>query len=787
MADNLSEKYSDLFQQSIENAQDEIYWITSEGKIVYANKSACKNNHYSLSDLQNMFYHQIDAHANKISWNSLKQVLKINHSFRYESIFINKYNEEIPMEVSAIIIKNDTEDYFSLICHNIAKRKKAEQKLKSNEEKFRLFTEINRDTIIQFDRNNIIKYSSPVALKMFGYSNNEMEKHSVYNFIFNDDKELIKSALQSIYNGDEMRSLEIQMRKKNGDYLDVELTILPFIKSNEIIGIHMIIHDNSDKIKREADLDQAFLKYENIIMESEVLNVNLEKEIAERKKIEKELKKARAEAEYANKAKSEFLANMSHEIRTPLNAVLGFAEILKEKLAGNGQFTEYLDGINTGGNSLLSLINDILDLSKIDAGRMEIQKEPLSLSDVLEEVNQIFKKKIENKGLKLIINIDENIPELLEMDHTRLRQILFNLVGNAVKFTSVGTITLSAKLTNKISQNTANIEIYVADTGLGIPRKQQRIIFSPFKQQEGQSTRQYGGTGLGLTITKRLIEMMQGEISVESKIGKGSKFLVKLNNVVISDQLKQEKQLNPNYNFDYIFTSSKILLAEDNDLNRKVFKGFLEKYDIEVVEAVNGQIALDILKNMKPDVIFLDLRMPVMGGIETAQKIRNSINLKFIPMVAISASMIQNYAHNEIKLFDDILNKPVTKKDLIRKLSKYIAHETVNKETENSIKKEEQKQIDLNVSKLSKEQVNYLKNIFEAKISGFLNNIKDYVDIEDTKELAQILIKTGETIQYKNFNNIGKDLLNLSNLFKINQIEKLILRLEVFFNELIKI
>ena len=267
---------------------------------------------------------------------------------------------------------------------------------------------------------------------------------------------------------------------------------------------------------------------------------HLEEKVKERtSEIEKtniELKYAKIEADKANEAKSEFLANMSHEIRTPLNAVIGISELLSNTIKDKKQ-QNYMKTINNAGNSLLLIINDILDLSKIDSGKMELNYKPIKLHAIFKEIETIFMQEVQRKEIEFLVEIPNHIPEMILFDEIRIRQILLNLIGNAVKFTEKGYVKLSIKVlpSNKRDMRHVDLHLSIEDTGIGIPENEKERIFQAFTQISGQSIKKYGGTGLGLSITKKLVEMMNGKISLKSEVGKGSQFLVEFTNVQIVD------------------------------------------------------------------------------------------------------------------------------------------------------------------------------------------------------------------------------------------------------------
>ena len=388
----------------------------------------------------------------------------------------------------------------------------------------------------------------------------------------------------------------------------------------------------------------------------------------------------RKQAESANKAKSEFLANMSHEIRTPMNAILGFAEIIRSRFTDK-KLQEYIEPICNSGETLLSLINDILDLSKVEAGKLDLQYSSVDLSKLCSDLHMVFNQKVLEKGLQLSINIDQSIPEKLVMDPTRLRQVLVNMIGNAIKFTKEGSIILSVYLIENESINNGYIDlkISVQDTGIGIPKDQCEKIFEAFEQTSGQQFSSYGGTGLGLTITKRLIEMMHGELSVESVLGEGTVFNVLIRGVEVAHDIELDSQTELFDKASIHFEPSTILIVDDISNNRDLLTAYLDSWDFNILEAVNGKEAIYLVNDCRPDIILMDMNMPIMDGYDATRLLKDDIDTKDIPIIAVSASALKEDEEIIKALCDKYLHKPVSSRVLIGALCSYLPY-TISKQ-----------------------------------------------------------------------------------------------------------
>ncbi|MCX8052123.1 MAG: ATP-binding protein [Chlorobi bacterium] len=400
-------------------------------------------------------------------------------------------------------------------------------------------------------------------------------------------------------------------------------------------------------------------------------------DITEQYEQEQELIRTREEALKASRVKSEFLANMSHEIRTPMNAILGFASLLDQTVTDPLQ-REYIAAIRSGGQTLLQLINDILDLSKLEAGKMRLQPEPTELQTFVEEVRMFLRERASSKGLELRTELVGTLPTAVELDVVRMRQILFNLVGNAIKFTERGQVTVRV-FGSPDGDGTWRLVFEVEDTGIGIPADQLDAIFEAFQQVEGQSTRKYGGTGLGLSICKRLTELMGGTISVRSTVGSGSVFTVVLPSVPevhVEGIPTRQAATTQTVSFD----GAVVVVVDDVESNRALLRSYLEHHGAVVHEAAGADDAERLVALVQPAAVFTDIQMPGRSGIELAAALRRSEQWKNLPLVAVTASPLS--CEQDAALFDGVILKPVTLETFLSVATSVLPHRTLDELTQ---------------------------------------------------------------------------------------------------------
>ena len=400
----------------------------------------------------------------------------------------------------------------------------------------------------------------------------------------------------------------------------------------------------------------------------------------ERNRAAEALQKAKEKAEAANRAKSVFLANMSHELRTPLNAVLGFSQLMQQNPETSPSQREDLEIINRSGQHLLALINDVLDMSKIEAGRIALKIEPFDLGELVRDVMDMMHRRAEGRGLQLILDQSSDFPRYVEADSAKLRQILINLLSNAVKYTEEGGVTIRLGATPaygskapNLQSSIFNLQFEVEDTGIGITKQDLEHIFQPFEQL-GIHPKQ-GGTGLGLALTKQFVEMMDGEIGVESTVGKGSLFYVEIPvRRVDEDKIAQvEPSRGRVVGLESGQPGYRILIVEDQQDSRLLLKKLLEPVGFAVREAVNGEEAVHVFQEWKPHFIWMDRRMPVMDGLEATRRIKAIEGGKETVIVALTASVMEEQ-RNEVLAAgcDDFLRKPFREAEIFKTMAKHL-------------------------------------------------------------------------------------------------------------------
>ncbi len=493
---------------------------------------------------------------------------------------------------------------------------------------------------------------------------------------------------------------------------------------------------------------------ELVTTEQKLRRANVKAEATNRQLMEanERAKRWALEAELANTAKSEFLANMSHEIRTPMNSILGFAEIL-EKHITDVKHREYVAAITSSGQMLMQLINDILDLSKIEAGKMTIDPQPVDTRDLFQELLQVFAQRSKQKNVELQLEIEESLPEGLMLDGVRIRQVLNNIIGNALKFTEQGHITVrvgSAPNSKGVGLN--DVTIAVEDTGIGIPKEEQERIFKGFYQVEGQDQRKYGGTGLGMTITRRLVEMMGGFITLESEVGRGSTFTVSLPNVkaVSPRQAKAPEELHHHIEFD----DATVLVVEDDPLNRKLIEELVADTRLQIITAVNAEDGVDLALEHLPDAIVMDIHLPGMSGYDAIQQLKNDDRTDSIPIIVISAGALRQEQEKALSLgAKAFVGKPVQRRTLMQALAECLPHDTV-------------KAADEFDPYLLVDQPVAVANPFEKLCGDLLSTVPQMLDRLE-HELREVWQRMEVAFSVEEAKRVGRELMDLGEAYNL--------------------
>ncbi|OFX36138.1 MAG: hypothetical protein A2X08_03075 [Bacteroidetes bacterium GWA2_32_17] len=741
--ENLLLESNERYETLIKTSLDGFWVVNTEGRILEVNDAYCLMLGCSREKLLTKHITDIEViESEEKTREHIEKIIKQGWD-RFKTKHRCADGKIIDVEISTVFISS--QKIFLVFINDITQRKQAEKELI----KLNKAVESSSEIIFMTDKDGVITFINNEFTVVYGYRADEVVGKVTPRILKSGMMETkdYEAFWQAIMNKQVIKG-DLINKTKNGKLIHIEGSAnAVFDESGDIIGF-----------------------------------LAIQRDITERKKIEEDRANAKKTAEDANRMKSEFLANMSHEIRTPLNAIIGFSNILKEKTAGKLIYTEYLDNIIQSSRVLLSLINDILDLSKVEAGKMVIDYQPVSLKNIIKEIHSVFQLKAKEKGLLLNIQILDDIPESIITDEKYLKQILFNLIGNAVKFTHKGSVDIAVNIIPKDNTkgSKADLKFTIKDTGIGIPSDKLISIFEPFLQIEHKDSHKYGGTGLGLSITKRLVELLGGTISVESQIGKGSVFSFSIFNIEISSLRIDENKNNENKLFSKIrFKNPVLLLAEDILSNRMVVKGYLESLKIIIIEAENGEECLNAIRKQRPDIILMDMQMPVMDGYTAINIIKSDDALKDIPIIALSASGMKQQKEQFEKVADDFLIKPIYKNELLEKLIKYLPYEELTENIKEHEKHLTEKPVVLKQIKLSAK----VKEEIVAKFMPSITKLQEALNIDElqdfVKKLEKFNVKNKIAFIDEHCNNIIKNIIS----FNIEKILDNLKQLKEFINK----
>ena len=632
---------------------------------------------------------------------------------------LKKNANEFPVELKISASKTNGQHIFIGFIRDITERKTNEAEIKKRTQQLIEAQQLAHIGSWEWDiKTNKIEWSDELY-RIFGLEPQEFEANyeTFLKYIHPEDKEYVNNIIQQAYKDHKSFSFFHRIILRDGTLRTLSGKGNVFADSNG--NIIRMTGTAQDITKQKQAEEQAILLIEG-------------KNKAER---------AALVAEETAKSKQQFLSNMSHEIRTPMNAIIGFTKVLLETDLSKKQ-KEYLNAIKESGDCLIALINDILDFAKVNAGKIEYEHTPFRLNTVINSALLLFDVKIKENNLELIKHYDDSIPEVLMGDPIRLRQIILNLISNAVKFTPKGSITVNVQLVKEDAEN-ATVKFSVIDTGIGISENKIEKIFDSFQQETSKTTRLFGGTGLGLAIVKQLVEGQHGEITVKSKVGEGSSFSIIMSFKKTKIKIEPEPEVDNGVKLTDGVKNVKVLVAEDIMLNQLLMKIILEKFGFEVEIAGNGKIAIEKLQKNKYDVILMDVHMPEMNGIEATEYIRKNIDSK-IPIIALTAD-VTTFDVEKCKNLEmnDYLSKPIDSKLLFNKITKYVKenHSSQNANVMKDREKAQKKKctnLDF-VREMTKGNPKFIMEILQAYLEEtpiLLMKMKQGIDTNDWELLA---------------------------------------------------
>ncbi|MBT2288475.1 PAS domain S-box protein [Paenibacillus albidus] len=615
-------------QQVIDHASFGIALIGPEGVILTVNPAMERIFGYSHAELDGMRLEDLSHPEDDFrNIHELKSLMGDKTDVQLDKRLVSKHGDDMWGLLTLKLFSDEANQPLYYICQiiDITKQKESEQRLQESVERYTSLKKYNHDTVISFGLDGRIINANSMAEKITGYSiENDLIGMELANLIGHENVQIILE--RALY--DESVDQHINaLVTKNSEVVEVITSIAPIYVNSQNIGFYLICKDISEQ---------------------------------------RQLLLAKEAAESTNRAKSEFLAMMSHEIRTPMNGVVGMTDILLETTDLNEEQRGYVEIIRKSGETLLNIINDILDLSKIEAGRTELQEDTFDLRKCIKDSFSVISMGADHKHLELSSTINHDVPDYIYGDGERLKQVLLNLLGNAVKFTQSGSISVKVKL---VKEDPSMLAFTVTDTGIGIDPKRLSDIFEPFAQIDSFMSRRHEGTGLGLAISRRIIGMMGGEIYAESDGTSGSSFTFTIRpkkTAEIPIQEGSRRRLPATREVS-------ILLAEDNYINQLVLTKTLEKIGHRITTVTNGIDAVEAACKEPFDLILMDLHMPIMNGFDAVKMIKEELKENSPPIIAVTANALKG--DREMCLaagMDEYVSKPVKREIILKLINQFV-------------------------------------------------------------------------------------------------------------------
>ena len=652
----------------LENAADAVYVSSMDGNILEVNSIASQQTGYAAEELKAMTIFDLDSKSKTDNHrDTLWANFQIGTPITITSEHKRKNGSSFPVEVRMSLVDINGEKKIFGLARDLTDRTKDKIELQESEEKFRKLTEASPTAVMIYQDGKWV-YTNAAGCEISGYSEEELLTMDFFDFVHPDFKEMIieKGEKRQIGKNTDIERYEFKIITKQGVEKWVLLsgaTTTFQHKSAAIISVMDITDRKNTEFELRNKNEEIARQNEEYVAVNEELNQTLEV----LKQMNIELGQAKDQAEESDKLKSAFLANMSHEIRTPMNAILGFSRLLGTDKLTPQQESKYINQINLSGDQLLRIINDIIDISKIEANLLKIDLQPVHITELLTSVTDL-KINPYNHPVKKNVSLHLIVPDKLsnlvvDSDQTRLTQILNNLINNAAKYTDEGFIEVGLK---EISRNDKNLlEFYVKDSGRGISTENQQKIFNHFIQvAPGGFTE---GNGLGLSITKGLVDLLGGKMSLKSKLGEGSVFSFTLPyQKILSENPDREIHAEP---ITSTHKGKLLYLAEDDPTSAYLIHEMLNNTGIEIIDAPNGKVLLDLIKNKVPDLVILDINMPIMNGYEAIEVIRKEhINL---PVIAQTAYAMPDEKERILKAgCSDYISKPIDIHELLKLIGK---------------------------------------------------------------------------------------------------------------------